>query len=105
MLKSGVAGYNFGESRAMEFEWDEDKRRSNLEKHEVDFRFADALFNGLPTLNIERSRHDEVRFVTTCEHLGRFYTVVWTQRDYIARIISMRRSNDSEKRKYRAVHG
>jgi len=32
MLKSGVAGYNFGENRAMEFEWDEDKRLANLGK-------------------------------------------------------------------------
>ena len=30
----------------MEFEWDEAKRQSNIEKHHVDFAQADELFQG-----------------------------------------------------------
>jgi uncharacterized DUF497 family protein len=60
MLKSGVAGYNFGENRAMEFEWDEDKRLANLGKHGVDFGVAEILFDGRPQVSTASPRHEEL---------------------------------------------
>jgi uncharacterized DUF497 family protein len=33
-------------SGAMEFEWDEDKRLANLEKHGIDFAIAGAVWEG-----------------------------------------------------------
>jgi len=89
----------------VEFEWDEDKRLVNIEKHDADFQLVDLLFDGRPTFTLETSRNDEVRFVTTSAHDGRFYTVVWTWRGSVVRIISLRRARNAEKREYRAIYG
>jgi len=34
----------------MEFEWDEAKRLSNLEKHRIDFADVEAIFDGRPVV-------------------------------------------------------
>ena len=60
----------------VEFEWDEDKRLSNFEKHGLDFRLAELLFDGRPRVTTVSKRFDEERQVTTAEVDGRFYTVV-----------------------------
>jgi uncharacterized protein len=89
----------------MEFEWDEAKSRSNLEKHGVDFDFARLLFDGRPVA-ITPARSDiEPRSRTTGAIEGIFYTVVWTPRRGAIRIISIRRARDEEKREYRSIHG
>ena len=41
----------------MEFEWDENKRQSNLRKHGIDFVRAAAIFNN-PILEREDNRYD-----------------------------------------------
>jgi uncharacterized protein len=41
----------------MEFEWDEDKRLTNLRKHGVDFVDVPSIFDG-DTIMVEDSRHD-----------------------------------------------
>ena len=49
----------------MKFEWDEAKRKSNIEKHGIDFVDTSVLFENV-TLTIEDDRFDygEERFVT-----------------------------------------
>ena len=89
----------------VELEWDEDKRRSNIEKHGLDFEEADVIFDGRPVFTITSYRGGEVRYVTTAIYLERYVTVIWTQRDEKIRIISMRRTRDAEKRAYRQLHG
>jgi uncharacterized DUF497 family protein len=89
----------------MEFEWDEEKRRANLAKHGVDFLRARALFDGRTVLVVSSRRSEEERFATTGEIDGRCYTVIWTMRDGVIRLISARRARDGEQRAYRAVHG
>jgi len=39
-----------------EFEWDEDKRHVNIDKHGSDFRDAQQLFDGSPILGPDDSR-------------------------------------------------
>ena len=46
------------------FGWDEAKRRTNLDKHRLDFRDAAALFDGRPRLEGAASFRDEARHVT-----------------------------------------
>jgi uncharacterized DUF497 family protein len=89
----------------MEFEWDEDKRQNNLVKHDVDFVGVQALFDGRPVYTTLSSRFDEDRYVTTDLDRGRYYTVVWTWRAGVIRLISARRARDAEKREHRTLYG
>ena len=89
----------------VEFEWDEVKRLSYLEKHELDFLAARRLFDGRPLFTTTNLHHDELRSVSTGVNEYRHYTLIWTERSDSDRVISMRRARDAEKRKYRAVHG
>jgi uncharacterized DUF497 family protein len=89
----------------MEFEWDENKRLSNLEKHKVDFMRMKLVFDGRPVTNTENLGGDELRYLTTAEIDEIFYTVVWTQRGETRRLISARRASDAERRNYRSIHG
>lgn len=86
------------------FEWDEAKRSSNLMKHGVDFIGAQALFDGRPIITASSSRPGELRYATTGEIDGRFYTVVWTWRHTTIRIISARRARSEEENRHRALH-
>ena len=59
----------------MEFEWDEEKRLANLDKHRIDFVRAQFIFDGQP-LHEERSdRLGEERFTSTGLLDGRIVTV------------------------------
>lgn len=88
----------------MEFEWDELKRQANIQKHSIDFVDAQAIFDGRFFVVLESKRGYETRFLTTGEIDGVFYTVIWTWRDEVIRIMSARRARDAEKRNYRSIH-
>jgi uncharacterized DUF497 family protein len=91
--------------RAARFEWDEAKRRSNLAKHGLDFRLAEYLFDGRPTV-LARSPHlAEERFLTTGIVDDLYLTVVWTRRGNGVRVISLRRAGYAERREHHALHG
>jgi uncharacterized DUF497 family protein len=90
-------------TQAMEFEWDEDKRLSNIEKHGFDFRDVEVLFDGRPLYTRDSPRGDENRHMTTAEFAGRLMTVIWTERGEKIRIISVRRARDAEERNYRQL--
>ena len=87
------------------FEWDEDKRLKNLAKHKLDFVGARSLFDGRRTVSVESNYPFEARLVTTAMIDGKLYTVVWTWRDEVRRIISLRRARDGEERAYHQAHG
>lgn len=88
-----------------EFEWDEDKRLSNLDKHGIDFRDAQQIFDGRPILTRFSPRLGEERFVSTGFIEEKLYTVIWTVRESTTRLISARRARDAEERQYRKVYG
>jgi uncharacterized protein len=87
------------------FEWDEDKRQRNLAKHKLDFVAVRLVFDGRATITARSDYPVEARNVTTAMIDGKFYTVVWTWRDEVRRIISFRRARDGEERAYRQAHG
>ena len=87
------------------FEWDEDKRLLNLEKHGLDFIDAQLLFDGRKTITAPSDYPVEARFFTIAIFNGKFHTVVWTWREETRRIISFRRARHGEERAYRQVHG
>ena len=95
----------------MRFEWDEEKRLSNIAKHGFDFIRAARLFDGKPGLDAQSGstlslpvdgRQDFKRWRTG----GVMIAVAWTQPDAdVCRIISVRRARDEEKRQYQQIHG
>jgi uncharacterized DUF497 family protein len=51
----------------MRFEWDEDKRQSNIEKHGLDLIRAARLFDGRPRLDAASPRGREHRILSIGE--------------------------------------
>jgi hypothetical protein len=90
----------------MRFEWDEEKRLSNIAKHGFDFIRAARLFDGRPRLDAQSPRGQENRILSIGELDGVMIAVAWTQRGAdVCRIISVRRARDEEKRQYQQIHG
>ena len=93
----------------MEFEWDEAKRASNVEKHGVDFVDAVALFDGRPVFTYSSPRGPEPRWGTVglLDVAGDtdLFLVVWTHRGERTRIIAAYRADDWEIREYRRLYG
>jgi uncharacterized protein len=90
---------------ALDFEWDEDKRQSNLVKHKIDFWAASNIFDGRFVVEAPSTFEFEERFLTTSVlDDGRCATVIWTTRGEKIRIISARRARDAEERNYRKLH-
>ncbi|KWT78193.1 BrnT family toxin [Candidatus Magnetominusculus xianensis] len=87
------------------FEWDEAKRQKNLDKHRLDFRNTRLMFDGRKAVHVPAFKNTEFRFATIAIIGEKCYTVVWTWRGDLRRIISFRRSRDGEERAYRQIHG
>ena len=86
---------------SIEFEWDEQKRLSNLQKHGIDFVRACQIFDG-STVEFEDSRYDygEDRYIAVGETGGQILTVVYTYRGDVIRLISARLATRYEKNLY-----
>ncbi len=50
--------------------------------------------------DVSREADGEARFKRVCEFHGKFVTIVFTRRAAIVRIISVRRANEAEERRY-----
>jgi hypothetical protein len=85
------------------FEWDETKRESNIERHEIDFRNL-APFFGVSLLGRRSDRRGEVRWLAVGFFEGRMISVVFTQRTESCRIISARRARRKERAAYRQLY-
>ena len=85
----------------MQFEWDENKRKSNIEKHGIDFVDAVKIFDGF-THDTQDTRQDwgEERFVSVGLLAGVEISVVNTPRNGRLRIISARRARKEERKRY-----
>ena len=84
-----------------EFEWDERKATINLRRHKISFQTARRVFDDLFAL-IEQDLSEEYgedRFIAIGMIEDVLTTVVYTERERI-RIISARRANSHEQRKY-----
>lgn len=89
----------------MEFEWDENKRAINLLKQGLDFPDTPSVLAGPCIFEPTHAGTDEAR-MRAIGQLGRFYVLlVFTMRDDVVRVISLRRARDGERRKHQALHG
>ena len=80
----------------MEFEFDSNKSKVNAEKHGIDFEAAQVLWDDPDLVEIPARSMDEPRslFVGTID--GKHWSAVVTYRGSRTRIISVRRSRESE---------
>lgn len=85
----------------MHFEWDENKRRSNLRRHGIDFADLEEVFEGL-TLTLLDGRFDygEERFFTLGLLKDRVVAISHTETDDTVRIVSARKALKDEEINY-----
>ena len=83
----------------MDYDWDGDKRRENLAKHRVDFAAVHDFEWETAVIEFD-DRHDEPRWVAIGYIGFRLFTVVYTERGDMTRIISLRKSAPWEMRYY-----
>ena len=89
----------------MEFEFDENKRRANIERHGIDFIDADILFSN-PYLEAPAKTVDgEQRCLAVGIIDDVYVTAVFTRRGPVIRIISMRSARNGERKKHQEIFG
>ena len=85
----------------MTFEWDEKKNLINLEKHKISFELIRLVFDkNLISKKDERHNYNEVRYIGYGLIQGRCINVIFTKRGEKIRIISGRKANERETKKY-----
>lgn len=87
----------------MKFEWDPRKASSNLRKHGVSFDEAMTVFADWESVTIPDPDHSEAeeRFtIVGVSSRGRILVVCHGERDENVRIISARRADARERKKY-----
>jgi uncharacterized DUF497 family protein len=82
--------------------WDEAKRRSNLEKHGLDFRDAHLVYDNPEKCTYESSRKGERRLLDLAFAMvkGRLLALVYTERGGDVRVISFRPASREEREQY-----
>lgn len=88
----------------MTFEWDEIKNQANVAKHGVSFEQARQIFDGLVWTRIDdRFDYDEARFISIgALKKATLLVVAHADRSGAIRIISARRANHTERKRYYA---
>ena len=84
------------------FEWDENKRISNLEKHGVDFIDAAEFWSSpMVVIDDQRYQYGENRYIALGLLKKRVVVCAYTVRqNSVIRIISFRKANDREVKFY-----
>lgn len=87
----------------MRITYDPAKRERTLKERRLDFEDAPEVFAG-DTLEVpdERQDYGETRWQTMGRLRGRLVMLVWTERGDARHIISMRKCNAREKKRYEA---
>lgn len=89
----------------MKFEWDENKRKTVINVHGVDFRdVAAAWLDGLPH-SFRSDQNGEERYVGIAQIKGQQWAVIYTIREDCIRIISARKWKQKDQRKMGELHG
>ena len=84
-----------------DFEWDETKRLSNIEKHGIDFADAKEAFADPAAYTFaSQGSANEQRYVTVGTTKGMLAPVISTLRGSVVRIISARAARRSERQLY-----
>ena len=92
----------------MVFDWDNNKNQGNLIKHGISFEEAIAIFADPSILTFEDTRfnYGETRFVSigqitlATQEKKVIIVVIHTQRNQSIRLISARKANERERKRY-----
>jgi uncharacterized DUF497 family protein len=84
----------------MEFEFDANKSSSNKAKHDIDFIFAQSLWDDDSRLEIPALNFDEPRYRVLGLIGGKVWSAIITYRKDKIRIISVRRARRNEEELY-----
>jgi uncharacterized DUF497 family protein len=84
----------------MKFEFDPAKSQSNKAKHGIDFEEAQALWNDVERVEAAARSEIEPRSMVVGNLLGTYWSAFITYREDVVRIISVRRSRESEVLRY-----
>ncbi len=86
-----------------EFEWDPVKEEKNINERDLDFTTASRIWEGFVfEQSDDRRDYGESRLQALGEIDGRLMVVVFTWRGTARRIISARKANPREKRRFEA---
>jgi uncharacterized protein len=80
----------------LEFEFDPAKSETNLAKHGIDFTAAQSIWRDMHRIEVPARTTDEPRWMVIGQIDGRCWSAVVAYRDGHVRIISVRRSRESE---------
>ena len=78
------------------FEFDPKKSESNLEKHGIDFIEAQGIWQDPDFIEVKAKSDDEPRSLIVGMLSGKHWSAIVTHRSEKIRIISVRRSRESE---------
>lgn len=82
----------------MKFEWDENKRDENIDKHGIDFLDAVKIFDGPMLVDIDnREDYGEERLIGIGSLEHRIVVIVFTESVDTIRIISVRKALKHER--------
>lgn len=84
------------------FVWDETKRKSNIEKHGLDFKDARLVYDNPDKCTYDSSRAGERRLMDIAVVVirGRLLTLIYTERGNDVRVISFRPASREEREQY-----
>ena len=85
----------------MTFEWDETKRRTNLDKHGIDFTDVEA-FEWETVFQEPSTREGEIRTFALGYIGNRLHAFVYVERGANIRVISLRKAHPKEEDRYAA---
>ncbi len=86
-----------------QFEWDPEKAKANLEKHDVSFDEAQTVFtNSLAKIfdDIMHSADEDREIIIGHSHQDRLLVISFTERSETIRIISARQATKNERKDY-----
>lgn len=86
------------------FEWDEQKRSTNIRKHGLDFKDAEEIFRGPMLVKLDtRTDYSEDRWIGMGMIKNRIAVVVYIEYDdgVTIRIISLRKALSYEQKQYK----
>lgn len=82
------------------FEYDLNKSQSNLDKHGIDFIHAQQIWHDPNLIEVQANSTDEPRYLVIGYIAEKCWSAVITYRNKNIRIISVRRSRESEVKLY-----
>ena len=85
----------------MKLEWDKAKELNNIDKHGFSFKMVRYLFESDIVYQVDdRKDYGEIRYIALGVYQDVCFNFVFTIRNKCFRIISLRRANKREQRRY-----